>query len=51
LIRLERMAPMDGANSAMQGRLGFKQIDKQRLAEKAAKLRKAGLFFAFAEAR
>ena len=35
----------------MQGRLGFKQIDKQRLAERAAKLRKAGLFFAFAEAR
>ena len=34
---------MDGANSAMQGRLGFKQIDKQRLTEKAAKLRKAGL--------
>jgi hypothetical protein len=33
-------SPINRENSAMQERLGFKQTDKQRLSEEAAKLRK-----------
>ena len=36
-------SPINRGNSAMQERLGFKQTDKQRLSEEAAKLRDEAL--------